>query len=52
MSGPSEARGDTPEAESARNSEARDARKEMIDAQGRRGVSPVVTTTGAVELVR
>src|SRR2546428_10692388 len=29
MSGPSEARGDTPEARSARNGEARDARKEM-----------------------
>jgi DNA-binding NtrC family response regulator len=40
MSGPSGARGDTPEARSARNSEARDARKTMSGPSGARGDTP------------
>jgi branched-chain amino acid transport system ATP-binding protein len=48
MTGPSEARGDTPEARSARNSEARDGRNTMTGLDVRnlevqRGGSPVVT---------
>jgi Ca-activated chloride channel homolog len=40
MSGSSGARGDTPEARSARTSEARDARKEMSGPSGARGDTP------------
>src|SRR5262249_15629081 len=40
MSGPSGARGDTPEALAARNSEARDARKAVSGRSGARGDTP------------
>jgi hypothetical protein len=42
MSGPSEARGDSPEAQSAWNSEASDARKTMTGPSEARGDSPQV----------